>query len=172
MTGVGSAKTYLDALAVSLVGMGEVVYGVIVILLVGASFFGDAFLDLADLWVLGEGVGLCEERHGGSRMVLGSSTIYVVLGDAVEDVLCTRVEARFIARSEGERRHGGCFDRGRSWTRTMNAILGALCFVMMSLMGTALGAGPREDRATVGERGRMAGDQGNGPGVGRGGPRW
>ena len=165
-----SLHAHLDAAVVGLVRLVEIAEGVVEVLLVCAGLFGDPLLDLADLWVLGEGVGLCEERHGESRMVLGTST--VVLGDAVEDVLCTRVEGRFIARSEGERRHGGCSDRGRSWTSTIHAILGALCFVMMSLMGTALGAGPREDRATVGERGRMAGDQGNGPGVGRGGPRW
>ena len=90
----GKHATHLDALVVGFVGVREVIDGVVEVLLVCAGLFGDPLLDVADLWVLGEGVGLCEERHGGSRMVLGCST--VVLGDAVEDVLCTRVEARFM----------------------------------------------------------------------------
>ena len=64
----GGRRAHLDALGVGLVGFGEVVDGVVEVLLVGAGLFGDALLDGADVWVVGEGVGLgSKERHRGRR---------------------------------------------------------------------------------------------------------
>lgn len=56
--------------------MREVGYGMIEILLVSVGLFGDAFLDLADLWDLGGCFRLFEEWHscgcvGGERVDVG-----------------------------------------------------------------------------------------------------
>lgn len=52
-----------------LFGAGEVLDGVIQVLLVLAGLLCDHLLDLADLWVFGERVGLSEERHDGGEWV-------------------------------------------------------------------------------------------------------
>lgn len=93
-----------------LFGAGEVLDGVIQVLLVIAGLLCDHLLDLADLWVFGERVGLSEERHDGGGWVERLGWLDVD-GDGGGD---GRVPACFIGQCEGSSvigRSHSCDDR-------------------------------------------------------------